>query len=41
MALYIIERKYLDSHRSEGLKRSAKEGKYRGRAKIRIDKLAA
>lgn len=41
MALYSTERKYLDSHRSKGIKKSAKEGNYKGRLKIRIDKLAA
>ena len=41
MALYSTERKFLDSRRSKGIKQSAKEGNYRGRAKIRIDKLAA
>ena len=41
MALYSTERKFLDSCRSKGIKQSAKEGNYRGRAKIRIDKLAA
>ena len=41
MTLYSTERKFLDSRRSKGIKQSAKEGNYRGRAKIRIDKLAA
>lgn len=41
MALYSTERKYLDSHRSKGIKQSAKEGNYKGRAKIKIDKLVA
>lgn len=41
MALYSTERKFLDSRRSKGIKQSAKEGNYRGRAKIRIDKLVA
>ena len=41
IALYSTERKFLDSRRSKGIKQSAKEGNYRGRAKIRIDKLAA
>ena len=41
MALYSTERKYLDSQRSNGIKQSAKKGNYKGRRKIRIDKLAA
>jgi len=41
MALYSTERKYLDSHRCKGIKKSAKEGNYKGRAKIKIDKLEA
>ena len=41
IALYSTERKFLDSHRSKGIKQSAKEGNYKGRTKIRIDKLAA
>ncbi len=41
MALYSTERKFWDSHRSKGIKQSAKEGNYKGRARIRIDKLAA
>ena len=41
IALYSTERKFLDSHRSKGIKQSAKAGNYKGRAKIRIDKLAA
>lgn len=40
-ALYSTERKFLDSHRSKGIKQSAKNGNYKGRAKIRIDRLAA
>ena len=41
MALYSTERKYLDSQRSNGIKQSAKKGNYKGREKIKIDKLAA
>ena len=41
MALYSTERKFLDSRRKQGIKQSAKKGNYKGRAKIRIDKLAA
>lgn len=41
MTLYSTERKFLDLCRREGIKKSAKEGKYKGRAKIRIDKLEA
>ena len=41
MALYGTERKFLDSRRNEGIKQSAQNGKYKGRAKIKIDKLAA
>lgn len=41
MTLYSTERKFLDLCRREGIKKSAKEGNYKGRAKIRIDKLEA
>mgnify|MGYP003210345583 CR=1 FL=1 len=41
LALYSTERKYLDSQRSNGIKQSVKKGNYKGRRKIRIDKLAA
>jgi len=41
MALYSTERKFLDLQRSKGIKVSAKKGNYKGRAKKRIDKLAA
>lgn len=41
MALYSTERKFLDSRRSAGIEQSAKKGNYKGRAKIKIDKLAA
>ncbi len=41
MALYSTERKFLDSKRSSGIVASAKKGNYKGREKIKIDKLAA
>ena len=41
MALYSTERKFLDSKRSSGIAASAKKGNYKGREKIKIDKLAA
>ena len=41
IALYSTERKYLDAQRSIGIKLSAKKGNYKGRARIKIDKLAA
>ncbi len=41
MALYSTERKFLDSQRSIGIAQSAKNGNYKGRTKIKIDKLAA
>ncbi len=41
MALYSTERKFLDSKRSLGIAASAKKGNYKGRGKIKIDKLAA
>lgn len=41
MALYSTERKFLDSRRSIGIAQSAKNGNYKGRTKIKIDKLAA
>lgn len=41
LALYSTERKYLDAQRSNGIKQSVKKGNYKGRRKIRIDKLAA
>lgn len=40
-AMYSTERKYLDSQRSAGIAVSAKNGNYKGREKIKIDKLAA
>lgn len=39
--MYSTERKYLDSQRSAGIAASAKNGNYKGREKIKIDKLAA
>ena len=41
MALYRTERKFLDSQRSIGIAKAAKNGKYKGRERIKIDKLAA
>ena len=41
MALYSTERKFLDSRRSIGIAQSAKNGNYKGRTKIKLDKLAA
>ena len=41
MALYSTERKFLDSQRSAGISASAPKGNYKGRVKIKIDKLAA
>ena len=41
MALYGTERKYLDYQRRAGIAESARKGKYKGRKKIGIDKLAA
>lgn len=41
LALYGTERKFLDSSRIKGIKNSAKNGNYKGRVKIKIDKLAA
>lgn len=39
MALYSTERKFLDSQRSAGIAASAKNGNYKGRSRIRVDKL--
>ena len=39
IALYSTERKFIDSLRRAGIKESAKIGKYKGRAKIKINKL--
>ena len=41
MELYRTERKYLDSQRRAGIAESARKGRYKGRKKIGIDKLAA
>lgn len=41
MALYTSERKFIDSRRAIGIKESARKGNYRGRAKIKLDKLVA
>ena len=41
MALYRTERKYIDTRRSEGISSSAKKGNYKGRKRIKIDKLAS
>lgn len=37
-AMYSTERKYLDSQRSAGIAVSAKNGNYKGRERIKIDK---
>ena len=39
-ALYSTERKFLDSRRSAGIAQSAKKGHYKGRTRIKLDKLA-
>ena len=41
MALYCTERKYIDSQRSIGIAVSSQNGNYKGREKIKIDKLLA
>lgn len=41
MALYSTERKFLNSRRNNGIAKSAKNGNYKGRTRIKIDKLAA
>lgn len=41
IALYRTERKFLDSQRRNGIAKSAKEGNYKGRKRIKIDTLAA
>lgn len=41
MALYSTERKFLNSRRNNGIAQSAKNGNYKGRTRIKIDKLAA
>lgn len=39
MAMYKTERKYLDNRRRAGIKKASKQGKYKGRTRIKIDKL--
>ena len=39
MSLYKTERKYLDERRREGIKKSSKQGNYKGRTRIRIDRM--
>jgi len=39
--MYVTEKKYLDSQRRNGISQSAKAGNYKGRSRIRIDKLEA
>jgi len=39
MALYRTERKYLDERRRNGIQKSSSNGKYKGRTRIKIDKL--
>lgn len=39
MAMYRTEKKYLDERRKNGIQKSAKEGNYAGRSRIKIDKL--
>ena len=41
IAMYSTERKYLDSQRRIGIAASARKGNYKGRERIKIDKLAA
>ena len=41
MSIYSTERKYIDSKRQEGISESAKAGNYKGRKKIKLDKLAS
>lgn len=41
IALYRTERKYLDARRNSGIAKSAKNGNYKGREKIKLDKLAS
>lgn len=41
MAIYSTERRFHDSRRNAGIAASAKKGNYKGRGRIRIDKLAA
>ena len=39
MALYRTEKKYLDDRRRAGIQKSSQQGNYRGRTRIKIDKL--
>ena len=39
MGMYRTEKKYLDERRRVGIQKSAKDGKYAGRTRIKIDKL--
>lgn len=39
MAMYRTERKYLDDRRRTGIKKASKQGKYKGRTRIKIDKM--
>lgn len=39
MALYRTERKFMDEKRRAGIKKSAKQGNYKGRTRIKIDKM--
>ena len=39
-ALYSTERKYLNSQRNAGIQSSIRQGKFKGRTRIKIDKLA-
>jgi len=39
MALYRTERKYLNDRRREGIEKAAKQGNYKGRARIKINKM--
>ena len=41
MALYRTERKYIDERRNKGISASASKGNYKGRKRIKIDKLAS
>ncbi len=41
MALYRTEKKFIDAQRKEGIADAVKEGKYKGRKRIKMDKLAA
>ena len=37
MTLYLKEKKYIETRKKEGIRKAAKEGKYKGREKIQID----